>query len=133
MFYHCHLVLKNEKAYELSLADSTGAIKCVAYDNICKPFHSGDVISMRQYERGFTGILMANKNTRVHPSLSLKSPISDEIMAVALNIVDPDDTMISLHMPKELAQQIWSTTTSTGIKQRLRDNKSSHLLSKQRT
>lgn len=82
-------IVRKDRAHELSLADHTGAIKCVAYDNICEQFQSGDVITMRQFERGYSGILLANKNTRVYPCPPLKNTISDDIMATAQILVDP--------------------------------------------
>ena len=59
-------IVQKEIAHEISLADHTGAIKCVGYDNICHDFHEGQVIMLRQFQRGISGILLANiKKTHV--------------------------------------------------------------------
>ena len=82
-------IRQNTKAQELSLADHTGAIKCVAYDNVCEAYHQGQVIMMRQYEKGASGIMMLNKHAFIRPCPSLKQAISDDIMSAAIQLEDP--------------------------------------------
>ena len=84
-------IVQKERAHEISLADHTGAIKCVGYDNICHDFHEGQVIMLRQFQRGISGILLANKKTHVRLCPALKVPISDQIMKRAQMLVDPPE------------------------------------------
>lgn len=80
---------ETEKALELSLADHTDAIKCVAYGDVCQAFHPGDVLLFRQFQRGASGVLLVNKHTHIRKCPPLKELISDEILTLANRLVDP--------------------------------------------